>query len=54
LLEPGALLAEFLRTLGVVPDSGLLELALYFLQTFVLVVVIKDTPSKSRCAPRDL
>jgi hypothetical protein len=32
----------------------LLELALYFLQTLVFVVVIKDTSSKSRCAPRDL
>jgi len=54
LLELGALLAEFLRALGVIPDAGLFELALYFLQTFVFVVVIKDTSSKSRCAPRDL
>jgi hypothetical protein len=54
LLEFGALLPELLRAIRVVPDTGLLELALYLLQTLMLVVVIKDTSSKSRCAPRDL
>jgi hypothetical protein len=54
LLEPGTLLAELLRAIRIVPDAGLLEFALYFLQTLLLVVVIKDTSSKSRCAPRDL
>jgi hypothetical protein len=54
LLELGPLPAEFLSAIRVVPDAGLFELALYFLQTFVFVVVIKDTSSKSRCAPRDL
>ncbi len=54
LFEFGALPAEILRALGVVPDTGLLEFAGYFLQALVLVVVIKDTSSKSRCAPRDL
>ena len=54
LLELGALLAELLRTLRVVPDAGLFQLANYFLQPLVLVVVIKDTSSKSRYAPRDL
>jgi hypothetical protein len=54
LLELGAFLPQFLSAIGVVPDAGLLELALYFLQTFEFVVVIKDTSSKSRCAPRDL
>jgi hypothetical protein len=54
LLELGTLLAEFLGAFRVVPDARLLELALYFLKTFVLVVVIKDTSSKSRYAPRDL
>jgi hypothetical protein len=54
LFELGALLAEFLCALGVAPDAGLLEFALYFLKTFVLIVVIKDTSSKSRCALRDL
>jgi hypothetical protein len=54
LLEFGALLAEFLRAVRIAPNAGLLELALYLLQTLLLVVVIKDTSSKSRCAPRDL
>jgi len=54
LLELGALLAQLLSAVRGVPDAGLLEFALYFLQPFVLVVVIKDTSSKSRCAPRDL
>ena len=54
LFELGAFLAELLRPIRVVPDAGLLELAGYFLQALVLVVVIKDTSSRSRCAPRDL
>jgi hypothetical protein len=52
--ELGALLAEFLGAIRYVPDAGLLEFPLYFLQPLVFVVVIKDTSSKSRCAPRDL
>jgi hypothetical protein len=54
LLELGAFLAQFLRAIGVAPDARLLQLALYFLQPLVFIVVIKDTSSKSRCAPRDL
>jgi hypothetical protein len=54
LLELGAFLPQLLSAIGVAPNAGLLELALYFLQPFVLVVVIKDTSSKSRCALRDL
>jgi hypothetical protein len=54
LLELGPFPAEFLGAVRGVPDAGLLEFALYFLQTLVFVVVIKDTSSKSRCAPRDL
>jgi hypothetical protein len=54
LLQLGAFLTEFLGALRIVPNAGLLELALYFLKPLVLVVVIKDTSSKSRCAPRDL
>jgi hypothetical protein len=52
--ELRALLAKLLRALRVVPDARLLELARYFLETFVLVVVIKDTSSRTLCAPRDL
>jgi hypothetical protein len=54
LLELGSLLPQFLGAVGVAPNAGLLELALYFLKPLVLVVVIKDTSSKSRCALRDL
>jgi len=54
LLELGAFLSQFLSAIRVVPNSGLLELALYFLQPLVFVVVIKDTSSKSRRALRDL
>jgi hypothetical protein len=43
-IEPGSFLAQFLRALGIVPDIGLLELALYFLQPFALAFVLKDTP----------
>jgi hypothetical protein len=53
-LELGAFLTEFLSAVGVVPYSGLLELAGYFLEAFVLVVVIKDTSSRIRYVPRDL
>ena len=46
--------SQLLRSIGGIPDSGLLELALYFLQPLMLVVVIKDTSSKRRCARRGL
>jgi hypothetical protein len=54
LFQLGALPAELLSPIRVVPDPRLFELAGYFLQALVLIVVIKDTSSKSRCAPRDL
>jgi hypothetical protein len=54
LFEPGPFLAELLSPIRVVPNARLFELAGYFLQALVLVVVIKDTSSKSRYAPRDL
>jgi hypothetical protein len=52
--EIGALPSQFLRALGVLPDSGLLEFARYLLETLVLGIVIKDTSSRIRCDPRDL
>jgi hypothetical protein len=54
LFELGAFLSQLLSAVGVAPNTGLFELALYFLQPLVLVVVIKDTSSKSRRALRDL
>jgi hypothetical protein len=52
--EFGAFFAKLLGALRVVPDAGLLEFASYFLEPFVLVVVIKDTSSRNPYAPRDL
>jgi hypothetical protein len=54
LLEFGALLAQFLSAIRLIPDSRLFEFARYFLKAFVLVVVIKDTSSRNRRVPRDL
>ena len=44
LVERGALLAELLRPLRVVPDVWVLEFPGYFLETLALGVVVKDTP----------
>jgi hypothetical protein len=52
--ELRTLLAEGLGPLRIIPNTRLLELALYFLQTLALIVVIKDTSAKSPCARRDL
>jgi len=54
LLELRTLPAEILRAIRVAPNARLFELAGYFLQPLVLVLVIKDTSSKSRSAPQDL
>jgi hypothetical protein len=53
-LELRALLAELLRPIRILPDIRLLELPGDFLQALALVVVIKDTSSRTACAPRDL
>jgi hypothetical protein len=53
-LELRAFLAELLRPFRILPDIRLLELAGNFLQALALVVVIKDTSSRTACAPRDL
>jgi hypothetical protein len=42
--EPRAFLAEFLRLLRLLPDRRILELAAYFLEPFLLAVVLKETP----------
>ena len=41
--QRGALAPELLRALGVVPDAGLAQLQLDFLQAILLDVVVKDT-----------
>jgi hypothetical protein len=53
-LELRALLAELLRPLRVLPNVRLLELPDDFLEALVFTVVIKDTSSRTACAPRDL
>src|SRR5690625_1690254 len=51
LLQLRPLFAERLRALRIVPDVGLLELAAYFLEPCVFLVIVKDTPSGLRNAP---
>jgi hypothetical protein len=48
LLEPRTLAAEFLGPLRIVPDRRLLEFAPDLGQSFVLCIVVKDTPSGQR------
>ena len=43
--EPGTLTAEFLRSLRLVPDRRVAELAIEFFQPLALAVVLKGTPS---------
>jgi hypothetical protein len=52
--QPRPLPSEFLRALLVRPDRRVLELAPYLLEAFFFRVVLKETPVRSRFAPRDL
>jgi hypothetical protein len=52
--EPRAFPAELLGLLRQRPDGRILELAGYFLEPLFLGVVLKETPLRSWCAPRDL
>jgi hypothetical protein len=49
--QPGPLLAQALCTLWIVPDIGILELALDLLEPLALRIEVKDTPSERRHAP---
>jgi hypothetical protein len=44
LRQRGALTAQALGIFGFVPDVGVFEFAVYFDQTIMLVIVVKDTP----------
>jgi prepilin-type processing-associated H-X9-DG protein len=44
LRQHGALAAQFLGVLGLVPDGGVFQLAVDFDQTLMLLIVVKDTP----------
>jgi hypothetical protein len=50
LRQRGALTAQALGVFGLVPDARVFELAVYFDQTIMLVIVVKDTPEWSGCA----
>jgi hypothetical protein len=47
-IQRGALLAQILRTLGVVPDAGILQGARYLYEPRFLRVVVKDTSATLR------
>jgi hypothetical protein len=53
-VEPGALAAEFLGPLRVLPDGGVLEFAQDLGQPLTLAVVVKGTPSAHRRAAQGL
>jgi len=44
LLQQGALASQGLCALGIVPDVGQFQFAVYFFKTLFLGVVVKDTP----------
>jgi hypothetical protein len=49
-VELGALAAELLRALGLLPDGRVLELAQDLGQALALALVVKGTPSARSCA----
>ena len=50
-LQTRSLAPQFLGTLGITPDVGLLELALDFSQTMLLGIKVKDTPVRPGNGP---
>ena len=44
LIQKHTFAAQFLRTIGIVPDCTVGQFALYFLKPFPLTLVVKDTP----------
>jgi hypothetical protein len=46
--------AKLLSPVRSAPDRRVLELEIYFLETLLLAIVLKETPSRRRHAPRDL
>jgi hypothetical protein len=52
--EARTLAAELLGAIRSAPDRRILELEIYFLETLLLAIVLKETPSRRRHAPRDL
>jgi len=42
--EPGTFAPQLLRLVGLLPDGGVLQLATYLFEAFLLAVVLKETP----------
>mgnify|MGYP001434202228 CR=1 FL=1 len=51
-LEPGTFPSQVLRARGILPDIGLLQLALDLLQSLALSIVFKETSEVPGCDPR--
>jgi hypothetical protein len=45
---------QLLRSLGLRPDGRVFQLATNLFQSLFLIVVLKETPVRRRCAPRGL
>jgi hypothetical protein len=52
--QPRPFASQLLGTLRLRPDGRVLQLASDLFEAFLLEVVLKETPVRSRCAPRDL
>jgi hypothetical protein len=52
-LQAGALSAQGLGVVGVVPDIRAFQLAVYFFQALTLGFVVKDTPEAKPAVPGD-
>jgi hypothetical protein len=50
----GPFAPQLLRPLGLRPNGRVLELAADLFQALFLIVVLKETPVRRRCAPRGL
>jgi len=52
--QAGAFPAQFLGAIGRAPDGLVFQLEGDFLEALTLAIVLKETPSRSARAPRDL
>ena len=50
MFQAGPFPPQFLGTLGFVPDGRVFEFAAYFVEAFMLSIVVKDTPSERQHA----
>lgn len=52
--QPRPLTSQLLRPFGFRPNGRILQLPPYLFEALLLEVVLKETPVRSGCAPRDL